>query len=84
MKHPPVETDATRRAEQNGRILLTQLLREGRTNTEIARLLRMSRGHLVAPLNELRRELIELGAPGVRPVDLDSLQGACDRSRTAR
>lgn len=79
MKHPPVETEATRRAEQDGRALLTQLVREGRNNTEIAATLRMSRGHLVRSINEIRTELAELGERSVRPVDLDSLRGACRR-----
>lgn len=79
MKHPPVETEATLRAERAGHALLAQLVREGRTNTEIARMLRIARGHLVPKINEVREELAELGERHVRPVDLDKLQGACRR-----
>jgi hypothetical protein len=79
LKHPPVATDATLRAEQAGRVLLAQLIREGRTNTEIARVLRIARGHLVPVINEIREELAELGERHLRPVDLDKLQGACQR-----
>ena len=67
VKHPPVETPATIKADQAGRALLAELVRDGRTNTEIARTLRIARGHLVAKINEVREELAELGERSVRP-----------------
>lgn len=79
MMHPPVQTDATRRAEEAGRALLTRLVRDGRTNIEIARTLRVGRNRLIPVLNEIRTELAELGERHLRPVDLDKLQGACRR-----
>lgn len=51
-------------AEQAGTVLLTQWVREGKSDTEIAAKLRVARWRLADQLAEIRRELRDIGAPG--------------------
>lgn len=79
MRYTEVKTAATVRAEQAGRVLIADWVREGRSPREIGQILRMGRSTAVIYriVAEVRADLESIGwQPPAPPVDLDALQDA--------